>query len=83
LEEFWSNIRYDEVCHLASSAAPPWYMEEPRRSISANVLSAMRLLSLLKPNRNWLGQIAARSCEVSGTGRRSRMAMNVVQPKAR
>lgn len=40
---------YDEIYHLASPASPPWYMAEPLRTISANVLGTMRLLAALKP----------------------------------
>jgi UDP-glucose 4-epimerase/UDP-glucuronate decarboxylase len=50
IEEFRSDVGFDEVYHLASPASPPWYMKEPRRTISANVVGAMRLLDLLKPN---------------------------------
>jgi len=45
---------FDEIYHLASPASPPWYQAEPLRTISANVVGAMRLLSLLAPG----GQIA-------------------------
>jgi UDP-glucuronate decarboxylase len=47
IEDFRSDRRFDEIYHLASPASPPWYMKEPRRTISANVLGAMRLLDLL------------------------------------
>lgn len=40
---------FDEVYHLASPASPPWYMAEPLRTISANVVGAMRLLEALAP----------------------------------
>lgn len=46
--------QFDEIYHLASPASPPWYMSQPLRTISANVLGAMRLLDFLKPG----GQIA-------------------------
>ncbi|HVI30649.1 NAD-dependent epimerase/dehydratase family protein [Phenylobacterium sp.] len=46
--------RFDEIYHLASPASPPWYMAEPLRTISANVLGAMRCLELLEPG----GQLA-------------------------
>jgi nucleoside-diphosphate-sugar epimerase len=39
--------KFDEIYHLASPASPPWYMTEPLRTISANVIGAMRLLELL------------------------------------
>ncbi|CAN7578282.1 NAD-dependent epimerase/dehydratase family protein [Phenylobacterium sp. LjRoot219] len=41
--------RFDEIYHLASPASPPWYMAEPLRTISANVIGAMRLLEVLAP----------------------------------
>lgn len=41
--------RFDEIYHLASPASPPWYMAEPLRTISANVVGAMRLLETLAP----------------------------------
>jgi nucleoside-diphosphate-sugar epimerase len=40
---------FDEIYHLASPASPPWYMREPVRTISANVVGAMRLLQHLTP----------------------------------
>ncbi|WP_181703799.1 NAD-dependent epimerase/dehydratase family protein [Chthonobacter albigriseus] len=49
VEAFQSDVLFDEVYHLASPASPPWYMTEPKRTISANLLGAMRLLHLLKP----------------------------------
>jgi nucleoside-diphosphate-sugar epimerase len=49
VETFQSDLKFDEIYHLASPASPPWYMKEPRRTISANLLGAIRLLELLKP----------------------------------
>lgn len=49
IERFQSDITFDEVYHLASPASPPWYMSEPRRTLSANLVGAMRLLDLLAP----------------------------------
>lgn len=49
IEQFQSTVFFDEVYHLASPASPPWYMREPRRTISANLIGAMRLLDLLAP----------------------------------
>ncbi len=46
-ETFQSDIMFDEIYNLASPASPPWYMKEPERTISANVLGTMRLLALL------------------------------------
>lgn len=40
--------RYDEVYHLASPASPRRYMSEPLRTISANVVGGLRLLSVLR-----------------------------------
>lgn len=42
--------QYDEIYHLASPATPLWYMAEPVRTISANVMGALRLLKALKPD---------------------------------
>jgi nucleoside-diphosphate-sugar epimerase len=39
---------FDEVYHLASPATPPWYMAEPLRTISANVVGGLRLLEVLR-----------------------------------
>ncbi len=39
---------FDEVYHLASPASPPWYMAEPLRTISANVVGGLRLISLVR-----------------------------------
>jgi UDP-glucose 4-epimerase/UDP-glucuronate decarboxylase len=50
VEEFRSDIKFDEVYHLASPASPPWYMREPARTISANIVGAFRLLEVLKEN---------------------------------
>lgn len=49
VEHFRSQDQYDEIYHLASPASPPWYMAEPKRTISANLLGALRLLDLMKP----------------------------------
>jgi nucleoside-diphosphate-sugar epimerase len=46
--------RFDEIYHLASPASPPWYMAQPLRTISANVVGALRLLDVLAPG----GQMA-------------------------
>jgi len=48
VEDFRSDHRFDEVFHLASPASPPWYMREPARTISANIVGAMRTLELLE-----------------------------------
>lgn len=50
IETFRTDQRFDEVYHLASPASPPWYMREPARTLSANVVGALRLLELLEPN---------------------------------
>lgn len=39
---------FDEVYHLASPATPAWYMAEPLRTISANVVGGLRLLGVLR-----------------------------------
>ena len=49
VETFSSDTKFDEIYHLASPASPPWYMAQPLRTISANVVGALNLLSLLKP----------------------------------
>lgn len=48
VETVQSARMFDEVYHLASPASPPAYMQEPERTISANVVGAMRLRALLK-----------------------------------
>jgi UDP-glucose 4-epimerase/UDP-glucuronate decarboxylase len=48
VENFRSESRFDEIFHLASPASPPWYMREPGRTISANIVGAMRALELLE-----------------------------------
>lgn len=54
---------FDEIYHLASPASPPWYMAEPLRTISANVVGALRLFDVLRPG----GQFAfASTSEVYG-----------------
>lgn len=54
VERFTAPALYDEIYNLASPASPPWYMAEPIRTVSANVVGTMRLLEALKPG----GQIA-------------------------
>lgn len=49
VEAFRSDIKFDEILHLASPASPPWYMADPVRTISANLVGAMRLLDILAP----------------------------------
>lgn len=49
VEDFRSDTGFDEIYHLASPASPPWYMGDPRRTISANIVGALRLLDVLKP----------------------------------
>jgi UDP-glucose 4-epimerase/UDP-glucuronate decarboxylase len=49
VEHFRTSQMFDEVYHLASPASPPWYMQEPERTISANLLGAFRLRDLLLP----------------------------------
>ncbi|MGO7203364.1 NAD-dependent epimerase/dehydratase family protein, partial [Rhizobium ruizarguesonis] len=48
VETLQTSDKFDEIYHLASPASPPWYMKEPKRTISANLLGAFRLLDLLK-----------------------------------
>lgn len=48
VEAVQSPQLFDEIFHLASPASPPWYMKEPERTISANLIGAMRLRELLK-----------------------------------
>ena len=48
VEAVQSSGKFDEIYHLASPASPPWYMQEPERTISANLIGAMRLRELLK-----------------------------------
>ncbi|MGI4808005.1 MAG: NAD-dependent epimerase/dehydratase family protein [Janthinobacterium lividum] len=40
---------FDEIYGLASPASPPWYMTQPLRTVSANVLGTMNLLTYLRP----------------------------------
>jgi nucleoside-diphosphate-sugar epimerase len=49
LEQLADVGEFDEIYHLASPASPPWYMQEPLRTIRANVLGGLRALELLKP----------------------------------
>lgn len=48
VEEFQSDMDFDEIYHLASPASPPVYSSDPVRTIKANVFGAMRLKELLK-----------------------------------
>jgi nucleoside-diphosphate-sugar epimerase len=56
-EHYRTDLRFDEIYHLASPASPPWYMAEPVRTIAANIGGALNLLSLLAPG----GQLATTS----------------------
>lgn len=47
IEQFQTDLKFDEIYHLASPASPKCYMREPARTISANLVGAMRLLELL------------------------------------
>jgi len=47
VEKFRSDQKFDEIYHLASPASPPWYMKEPLRTVSANVVGALNLLDHL------------------------------------
>lgn len=46
-EEFASDVKFDEVVHLASPASPKWYMADPLATIQANISGAIRLLDVL------------------------------------
>lgn len=48
IESFQSEIRFDEAYHFASPASPIWYMSNPRATISANLIGAMRIYDLLQ-----------------------------------
>lgn len=50
IENFQTDMVFDEVYHLASPASPPVYAQEPVRTIKANVFGAIRLKELLKPS---------------------------------
>lgn len=63
VETFADAELFDEIYHFASPATPMWYMAEPLRTISANVVGALNLLKLLRPG----GQFAfASTSEVYG-----------------
>lgn len=47
VEKFRSDQKFDEIYHLASPASPPWYMKEPLRTVSANVVGTLNLLDHL------------------------------------
>lgn len=49
IESFTTSEKFDEIIHLASPASPPWYMREPIRTISANLIGGMHLVEMLKP----------------------------------
>lgn len=49
VESFRADPEFDEVYHFASPASPPWYMAQPDRTVSANIIGAFRLRELLKP----------------------------------
>ena len=50
VEKFQSDILFDEVYHFASPAAPQKYASQPVRTISANIMGAMRLRELMAPD---------------------------------
>ncbi len=47
VENFTTDVKFDEILHMASPASPPWYMREPVRTINANVNGAINLLGKL------------------------------------
>ena len=49
IEELATNMRFDEILHLASPATPAQYMSEPARAIRANVVGALHLMKFLRP----------------------------------
>ncbi|MCJ2180063.1 NAD-dependent epimerase/dehydratase family protein [Novosphingobium album (ex Hu et al. 2023)] len=49
VETFATDMRFDEVIHLASPASPPWYMREPVRTIKANLMGALNCVDKLVP----------------------------------
>ena len=49
IETFQTDLKFDEVYHLASPASPKWYSADPTRTISANIVGAFRLRELLAP----------------------------------
>lgn len=50
VEHFTCSDLYDEIYHLASPASPIWYMKDPTRTISANVVGTLNLLRHLSLN---------------------------------
>lgn len=48
-EDLVTDMRFDEILHLASPASPPWYMRDPVRTIKANVVATLHLLKFLAP----------------------------------
>src|SRR5262249_14838637 len=48
-EQVETDIPFDEIYHLASPATPLWYMTDPLRAVSANVVGALKLLKALRP----------------------------------
>jgi len=50
IEDFRTDMMFDEVYHLASPAAPQAYSSKPDRTISSNVVGAIRLRDLMNPN---------------------------------
>ena len=49
VERFQTEEQFHEIYHLASPASPCWYMADPGRTISANVVGAMNVLKYLAP----------------------------------
>jgi nucleoside-diphosphate-sugar epimerase len=62
VEAVRSSRLFDEVYHLASPASPPWYMKEPERTISANLVGAMRLRELLKEDGRFCYTSSSEAC---------------------
>jgi nucleoside-diphosphate-sugar epimerase len=50
VEALTTDLRFDEIFHLASPASPSRYMRDPAKTISANVVGALHLLKFLKYN---------------------------------
>lgn len=49
IETFRTDLKFEEVYHLASPASPQWYSADPTRTISANIMGAFRLRDLMAP----------------------------------
>lgn len=86
IEQYMPAEKFDEIYHLASPASPKWYFQDPGRTISANVVGAMRCVTYFLKRQGYFFYTS--SSEVYGDPRVSPQpehylgSVNCVGPRA-